>query len=132
MIVVDSSVWIDHLRGNLTPQVRMLAGLIWNDDAILVGDLVLCEVLQGIPTERKVAQIERDLREFDMVQMVDDDVAIRAAEHFRTLRRRGVTIRSTVDLLIGAYCIRQRHRLLHRDRDFDAMEQHLGLAVLHP
>jgi predicted nucleic acid-binding protein len=130
VILVDSSVWIDHLRGNPTAEVSALFRLIRSDADIVVGDLVLCEVLQGIPTERLAAEVEARLREFEVRRIVDDELAVEAARHYRRLLALGFTLRKTMDLLIGTYCIRHRHRLLHRDRDFDAMEQHLGLPVL--
>ena len=132
MIVVDSSVWIDHLNGVAGPEVLKLATLIRADDPICVGDVVLCEVLMGLASEREAERVERDLREFDVVSMVSDDLAVKAPKNFRQLRRHGVTIRKTIDLFIGTYCIEHRHILLHRDRDFDAMERHLGLTVLPP
>lgn len=131
MIVVDSSVWIDHLRGNQTPEVTALFSLVRDDADILVGDLVLCEVLQGIPSERQANQVEARLRRFNVVGIVNDDLAAEAAAHYRKLRREGITIRKTIDLLIGSFCIRHRVPLLHRDRDYDPMEAHLGLRVLH-
>lgn len=130
MIVVDSSVWIDHFRGRPTPEVQRLFGLVRSDAEIAVGDLILCEVLQGIPTECEARRVEADLRAFEVVGMVDDEIAARAAFNFRRLRALGVTIRKTMDLLIGTFCIRHGHQLLHRDRDFDPMEAHLGLRVL--
>lgn len=132
MIVVDSSVWIDHLRGNATPEVVRLAEMIRADDDILVGDLVLCEVLSGVPSDRVAARLERGLRSFTVMSMSSASVAVDAAANYRRLRTRGITIRKTMDLLIGTFCIRENLPLLHRDRDYDPMEQHLGLRVVHP
>lgn len=132
MIVVDSSVWIDALRGNPTPQVRRLTAGIKAGDDIIIGDLILCEVLQGVASERQARRVERDMRRFDVVAIVDAGLAVDAAANYRRLRHKGVTIRKTIDLLIGTFCIRHRHELLHSDRDYDAMEQHLGLRVLRP
>jgi predicted nucleic acid-binding protein len=105
---------------------------ILETEAIVVGDLVLCEVLQGVPTDAAASRTEALLREFLVMPVVDDTLAAEAARHFRRLRSRGVTVRKTIDLLIGSFCIRHGFRLLHRDRDFDPMETHLGLRVLHP
>lgn len=132
MILVDSSVLIGHLRGQPTPQVRRLAALIRDDEDIAIGDLILCEVLQGVGSEGAARRIERALRVFDVVRMSDENLAVKAARNHRRLRALGVTLRSTIDLLIGTWCIDNRCHLLHADRDYDAMERHLGLSVLHP
>lgn len=130
MIVVDTSVWVDHLRAIPSPEALLLDTLL-DQEPIVVGDLILCEVLNGVPGEAAARHTESILREFRIERMVDDTIAVEAARHFRALRRQGITIRKTMDLLIGTWCIRHRHDLLHRDRDYDAMEQHLGLRVLH-
>lgn len=129
MIVVDTSVWIDHLNDEATPQVTMLRALV-GEAQILVGDLILCEVLQGLRTEREARSIEAALRRFDFASMCTPDLAIRAAANYRLLRGRGVTIRKTIDVIIGTFCIENNHELLHDDRDFDRMERHLGLISI--
>jgi len=87
-------------------------------------------VLQGVATEREARHVERLFREGPIANMVDDEMATEAATNYRKLRAKGVTIRKTVDLLIGTFCLCEDLPLLHRDRDFDAMEQHLGLRVV--
>jgi predicted nucleic acid-binding protein len=129
MIVVDSSVWIANLRDLDIEPVRKLRS-IDDLDAILVGDLVLLEVLQGARDEEHAVRIESDLRQFRIERMLDEELAVRAARHYRTLRGRGVTIRKTIDLIIGAFCLERGHALLHDDRDFDSMAVHLGLRVV--
>ncbi len=98
-------------------------------EPILVGDLILLEVLQGARDEAKAARIERGLRRFDVVPLLDADLAPRVARNHRKLRDLGVTIRKTADIIIGAFCIERRCSLLHDDRDFGPMEEHLGLVV---
>lgn len=133
MIVVDSTVWIDHLNANLTPHVALLRRTIREHLALLaVGDLVLCEVLQGLASDRDARMVARALCRFTVVPMVNETLAMQAATNYRTLRSRGVTVRKTIDMLIGTFCIAYGHSLLHSDRDYDPMEQHLGLAVVHP
>ena len=126
MIVVDSSVWIDFLNGRNTPHVRRLRAVLGTDE-ITIGDLMLCEVLQGLESERAARDVEALLRRFDIVPMAGDAIAVAAARNFRSLRRRGLTVRKTIDLLIGTWCIENRRPLLHNDRDFHPMVQHLGL-----
>ena len=126
MIVVDSTVWIDFLNGADRPHVRRLRSLLGASE-IIIGDLMLCEVLQGLGSEQEAARVEALLRRFDVEPMAGDVVAVAAARNFRTLRARGVTIRKTIDLLIGTWCIEHRRPLLHNDRDFAPMVSHLGL-----
>jgi predicted nucleic acid-binding protein len=126
VIVVDSSVWIDFLNGRNAPHVQRLRTDLGTDE-ILVGDLMLCEVLQGLDGERAAQEVEALLRRFEVVPMVGDAIAVAAARNFRSLRRRGITVRKTIDLLIGTWCIENRTPLLHNDNDFHPMARHLGL-----
>lgn len=129
MIVVDTSVWIDQLRGRATPATEKLI-----DPAvaanILVGDIILLELLQGARSATHASALENMLRQFSMVDMLGDHIAKLAAQHFRSLRALGITIRKTPDLIIATYCIAHGHALLHADRDFDPLVRHLGLRVL--
>ena len=129
MIVVDSSVWIDFLNGRNAPHVRRLRTVLGTDE-IIVGDLMLCEVLQGLDSERAAREVEALLRRFEIVPMAGDAIALMAARNFRSLRRRGITIRKTIDMLIGTWCIENRRPLLHNDGDFRPMARHLGLIEL--
>lgn len=129
MIVVDTSVWIDNFRGLDTPQVRRLLEMR-TSDRVIVGDIVLLEILQGVRNDQQAAALEKDFREYGIASMLDAEIAIEAARHFRQLRSLGITVRKTVDLIIATYCIANDCRLLHRDRDFDHFETHLGLQVL--
>lgn len=127
MIVVDSSVWISVIANAELPQVASFLA-ISDRSQILVGDVILLEVLRGARSERSARLIEEDLRRFNLVRMIDAAIASRAAANYRLLRARSITIRNTVDLIIGTYCMQHGHQLLHRDRDFDHMQQ-LGLQV---
>jgi predicted nucleic acid-binding protein len=128
MIVVDSSVWIELLRGNRTPEVEKL--LSRGHAEIVVGDMILLELLQGARGEAHANWIERRLRHFTILPMLGERLAVQAARNYRHLRQRGITLRKTMDLIIGTYCIEDRHVLLHNDRDFAPMAEHLGLQVL--
>ena len=128
MILVDSSVWIDHLRGSLNDSVLKLR-LLLDGGPLLVGDLVLCEVMQGLRTN-EVDRIEAALRRLEMVSLCDPELAIRAAANYRYLRAQGITIRNTIDMVIGTFCIERGHHLLHSDRDFEPMERLLGLQTI--
>jgi predicted nucleic acid-binding protein len=126
VIVVDSSIWIDFLKGRSLPHVARLRALLGTSE-IIVGDLMLCEVLQGLEDERAAREVESLLRRFEIAPMAGDTIAVEAARNFRLLRGRGITVRKTIDLLIGTWCIEHRRPLLHNDSDFRLMARHLGL-----
>ena len=129
MIVVDSSVRIDFFAGRATRETTVLRSLIGRG-VVLVGDLILAEVLQGFPDERQAEAGRRTLELFPVEPMVGRDLAIAAARNDRSLRAAGVTVRRTIDLLIGTFCLERGHALLHHDRDFDPMAARLGLQVV--
>jgi predicted nucleic acid-binding protein len=126
MILVDSSVWIAHLRGEQTQSTEKLEAV---SEPLLLGDLIVLEILQGAREDVHAVRIEAPLRRFAVFQLLDADLAVRAASNFRFLRSLGITIRKTVDLIIGTYCIAHGHPLLHDNRDFEPMQRHLGLRV---
>ncbi len=129
MIVVDSSVWIDKIRGLRNEATILLDGI---DDTrqILVGDVILLEVLQGARSDAQARIIERSLRRFHIEPIMSPGLAVKAAANYRVLRSRGITIRGPLDMIIGTFCIEHDHVLLHNDRDFALMEKHLDLKVL--
>jgi predicted nucleic acid-binding protein len=130
VILVDSSVWINHLRGIITPSVRTLRGLgLQRTRTLMVGDLILMEVLMGARSPEQAARLYQDLTRFPIVSLVGVDTAQAAARNYRYLRSLGVTLRTGFDLLIATFCIERGHRLLHDDRDFGPMVEHLGLKI---
>jgi predicted nucleic acid-binding protein len=129
VILIDTSVWIDHLNDNRTDEVDTLRRLV-GFAPLLVGDLILCEILQGLRSDREAAIVEQALRRFDIVSLVTPSLAVQAAANYRFLRAKGITIRKTIDLLIATFCIENNHALLHADRDFDPIRDHLGLQVI--
>jgi predicted nucleic acid-binding protein len=131
MILVDTSVWIDYFNGQPTAEANLLDDLL-GYEWILVGDLILAEVLQGFRDDEDFREALRVLATLEFREMVGRSVAIASARNYRELRARGVTVRKTIDVLIGAFCVLNGHELLHADRDFDPMTEYLGLKVLKP
>jgi predicted nucleic acid-binding protein len=129
--IVDSTVWIDYFRGRETVHTDWLDAHV-STDPIGLTDLILCEVLQGVRNERLLPKLQKDLSAFQLFNAGGADVALAAAANYRALRRRGRTVRGTIDCLIATFCLLNGHSLLHDDRDYDAFEQELGLAVVHP
>jgi predicted nucleic acid-binding protein len=128
MIVVDASVWIDYFNGTSNAQADALDAIL-GEERVIIGDLTFAEVLCGFRRERDFRAARALLETCELRGMVGREVALGAAMHFRTLRKAGVTVRKTIDVLIGTFCIVNDLPLLHRDRDFDPMENVLGLRV---
>jgi len=129
MIMVDSSVWIDFFNGRDTLQSDFLNRILGNED-VCIGDLIMTEVLQGFSFEHhvKVAyNLFNDLLFFDLV---GKNVAFEAARNYRELRKNGVTIRKTIDVIIGSFCIQKNIQLLHSDKDFEPMIKYLNLKSI--
>lgn len=132
MIVVDTSVWIDFFRDTTTWQVEHLAQLITDDEPVALTDIVLTEILQGLPTDREARRVERRLLAFDVLRLDALDDFRRAASLYRQARAKGVTIRRTLDCLIASVCVRDDVPLLHADTDFDHLATCTDLRVVAP
>jgi predicted nucleic acid-binding protein len=130
VILVDSSVWIDFFNGRQTTATDRLADLLADGTAPLtMADLVLFEVLRGFREEQDFNAARRTLAALPVVAIGGEDEALRAAQHYRGLRSRGITVASPIDVLLASYCIEHDSALLHSDRDFDALERHAGLRA---
>jgi len=130
VLVVDSSVWIDFFADRPTAACDELDRLL--DDGqtrLVVPDLVLYEVLRGFRHERALRQARLLLQTLSVESCGGEDVALAAAEHYRQLRMRGITVRSAIDVIVAAFCIENDYLLLHNDRDYDALAAHRGLRV---
>jgi predicted nucleic acid-binding protein len=131
VVIVDTTVWIDYFRGQENPETEWLDREVGRQPLGLI-DLILCEILQGVQPENAVAAVRGELKRFELFETGGEDLAVAAAENFRKLRKRGRTVRKTIDGLIATFCVIHGHALLHRDRDFDHFEELLQLAVVHP
>jgi predicted nucleic acid-binding protein len=130
VVIVDTTVWIDYLRGTQNPETSWLDRELQRQRLGLT-DLILCEVLQGIREQNTFARVQTELLKFQVFQTGGSVLAVAAAQNYRDLRERGYTVRKTIACLIATFCLQARHELLHRDRDFDCFEKVLGLRVLH-
>jgi len=131
MILVDSSVWIDYFNGHRTWQTNLLDNLL-SDVLVIIGDLILAEILQGFRSDNDYESAKSYLSAFPFNQIGGYQVAVQSARNYRILRKKGVTVRKTIDVIIGTYCILEGLPLLHDDRDFDPMVSHLSLKGLSP
>ena len=127
MIVVDSGVWIDRLNDASTDAVHRLEWAL-QTEVVGVGDIVLLEVLQGARDDLHAKRLLRVMESYHRLEMMSSKIAIQSAANFRILRSKGFTVRKTPDLIIGTWCIENKVALLHNDRDFRPMVEHLGLV----
>ena len=128
MIVVDSSVWIDYFTGRRTPGTDKLDSLL-GEDLVAIGDLMLVEVLQGFRADKDYRQARKLLLSLTVMNMLDTSIALKSAANFRTLRKKGITVRKTIDVIIATYCIENRLPLLHSDKDFQPFQKLLKLKT---
>jgi len=129
MVIIDTSAWIEYFR-NGEPTVVEKVDHYLDQDLVGIGDLIYCEVMQGIRSSRQRREISSLLRSLPSFEMVGFDIAEKSAANYRLLRSRGVSVRKTIDVLIGTFCVERGHKILHYDRDFDLMVPHIGLEVL--
>ena len=129
MNMIDSSVWIDYFNGKETRATKLLDTML-GVQPIAIGDLILTEVLQGFKNNKDFNQAKELLSTLNFYNIGGRDIALKSAEHYRVLRKKGVTIRKTIDVFIGTFCIENDMPLLHTDKDFEPMVTHLGLKVL--
>lgn len=131
MLLVDSTVWVDYFNGFENAQTDYFHQIV-DQTPILIGDLILAEVLQGFRSDTDFEKARRVFAKYRQVEMVNPKLALQSARNYRLLRRKGITVRKTIDSLIATYCIESEHDLLHNDSDFDGYEKYLGLSVIHP
>ena len=126
MILVDSSVWIDYFTGKKTPAAEKLDSLL-GQDLVAIGDLMLVEVLQGFRADKDYRRAKELLLSLTVVNMLDTAIALKSAANFRKLRKKGITVRKTIDAIIATYCIENKLPLLHSDKDLKPFHKHLKL-----
>jgi predicted nucleic acid-binding protein len=126
VILVDSSVWINYFNGKPTPEVKRLDSIL-GIEPIAIGDLILVEVLQGFRKDSNYKTAKKLLSSLTVFNMMDVRIAIKSAENFRLLRKRGITVRKTIDTIIATFCIQQGLPLLHSDKDFQPFHKYLLL-----
>jgi predicted nucleic acid-binding protein len=131
VIIVDTTIWIDYLRGIANPHTDWF-DLQLGQQAFGLTDLILCEVLQGIQGDWEFDQTRHQLSKFQLFSTGGEDLAVASAKNYQLLRSHGCTVRKTIDCLIASFCLTEDHSLLHRDRDFDPFERYLGLRITRP
>ncbi|MGB0712743.1 MAG: type II toxin-antitoxin system VapC family toxin [Gammaproteobacteria bacterium] len=128
MVLVDSSVWIAYFNGAATPETERLDVLL-SEEPVALGDLILTEVLQGFRLEKDHRTAKKLLTSLTIYDLLGRESAVRAANNYRALRKQGITVRKTADVIIASFCIQNNIRLLHADKDFLPFTEHLNLQT---
>jgi predicted nucleic acid-binding protein len=128
MVVVDTTVWIDYVHGVDMPHTNALDNELFHNQ-VVTGDLLITEFLQGFRSDKDYEAAKKIMDSLIYYDMLGKDIALKAAANFRFLRKNGITIRKTIDVIIATFCIEHDFPLLHNDRDFEPMEKYLGLRV---
>ncbi len=129
MVLIDTTVWIDFFKNKNTPQVSVLDLLLSENEDVCTCGIVLTEVLQGVRDDRTYRKIKSDFDNLVYLPM-NQSTFIKSADIYRNLRKKGITIRKSLDCMIAAVAITHHVQLLHNDRDFDPIEKHYSLNVV--
>ena len=129
MVIVDTSAWIEYFRGGI-PEVAKKVDHCLEKDLVGIGDLIYCEIIQGIRSARQRKQVSTLLLSLPQFDMVGFSIAEKSATNYRLLRSKGVTVRKTIDVLIGTFCTEHGYQIVHNDSDFDLMAKHIGLTII--
>ncbi len=128
MIFLDSTVLIDYFTGKDNWQVEVLDSLL-GKELVVIGDYVLTEVLQGFKSDKEFKKAKTILLSFPCFNIGGKEIAIQSAKNYRFLRKKGITVRKTIDTMIATFCIQNKLTLLHSDKDFDPFNKFLNLKV---
>jgi predicted nucleic acid-binding protein len=129
MVIVDTSAWIKYLAGGV-PAIVDKVDLCLVQDLVAIGDLIYGGVMQGIRSSRERREVSELLRSLSQFDMVGFNMAEKSASNYRLLRSKGVTVRKTIDVIIGTFCAEHGRQLVHFDSDFDLMAKHIGLEII--
>ena len=132
MIVVDTTVWIDFFNAAGTPQDHHLQQLIVEDRSLALTDLIFCEILQGIHKDAEYERTRTLLLQYPILRMDGLPIFEQAAMIYRDCRKRGLTIRKTIDCLIASVCIAHDFPLLQKDSDFERIARVTPLKLHLP
>lgn len=126
MIIVDTSVWIDYFNGKDITETDILDRALGKQQ-VAIGDLIALEILRGFRSDKDYTTAKKYLGNLDQYNMLSPELALKAADYYRKLRKKGITIRKTADIIIATFCIEMKFPLLYTDRDFIPFSEHLKL-----
>lgn len=133
MYLVDTSVWVDFIRGKPGPAVEQLRAVLKTEQSAGINPLIYQEILQGAESEQRFTQFRDYFKELNFYHPKDTtDSCAQAAHLYFSCRRQGITIRSTIDCLIAQTAIEYDLILLHSDKDFMRIAEVAPVLKLFP
>ncbi|MCU7837734.1 MAG: PIN domain nuclease [gamma proteobacterium symbiont of Taylorina sp.] len=126
MMLVDTSIWINYFNGIESKETDLLdISLI--DGSVIIGDIIVMEILQGFRSDKDYNKAKKSLSTLEQYEMFGNNMVFKCANNYRALKKRGITIRKTADVIIASFCIDNKIPLLFSDRDFMPFVKHLNL-----
>jgi predicted nucleic acid-binding protein len=129
MVLADTSVWIDYFNGVISRETDLLNDLL-DEERIAIGDLIIAELMQGFRTKSQINVAQQIISRLEYFDLAGKEIAFKAADNYRYLRKKGITIRKTIDIIIATFCIENSFKLLYTDKDFDPFVKNLDLYSL--
>ena len=126
MILVDTSVWIDYFNGTENIETDHLDSAL-NDGTVAMGDLIFLEILQGFRDDKEFSKAKKTLATLDKYELFGAHMVERCADNYRFLRKKGLTVRKTIDLIIATFCIENKIQLIFSDKDYGPFVEFLKL-----
>ena len=127
--MIDTSVWIDYFNGKEIKETNILDEILSGGNAV-IGDLILLEILQGFRTDKDYNLAKNSVKDIDQYELFGKQMVDKCAGNYRSLRKKGITIRKTADVIIATFCIENNMPLLFSDRDFLPFVEHLNLTTI--
>ena len=129
MIIIDTSAWIEFFKKNGNVNIKKKVRYCLSNETVGMGDLIYCELLQGIKTKKELIQIKTLFAGLKRFEMVGFKLADKSTFNYRYLRSKGITVRKTIDVLIATFCIENKFKLIHFDSNFDYIQKNLPLDI---
>ncbi len=126
MVVIDTSAWIEYFN-DTGHKVLKDIDYVLDNDMVCLGDLIYCEILQGIRDKKQLKKVKEVFETLHKDVVGGFEICEKAAENYKYLRSLGVTVRKTIDIIIGTFCLENNYVIIHNDSDFKYMELYLGL-----
>ncbi|MDQ3022172.1 MAG: PIN domain nuclease [Bacteroidota bacterium] len=129
-VLIDTSVWIDFFNGKENNQTNIIKDYLENEHPLFICPLIIQEILQGIRDDNDYKEVKSNLFNLDILLLDPVESSIGAADLYRMLRKKGITIKKSNDCMIAFYAIHFGIHLLHNDKDFDLIEENTKLKVM--
>ena len=132
-VLIDSSAWIDFFNKKTSAEIEHLKLLLLTNAGasplVIVIPIIIQEIFQGIRQDETFKTIKKSLLVFPLLLTDSLEYYLSAADLYRFLRTKGVTIRKSEDCLIAAVCLKWNLAILHKDKDFENISKYTNLKI---